>query len=75
MRALPSGHGATSDWSSGLSPSGFQCGPFAFDAVLAAEEGIEVDSAVAVALAENLQVPLVTKNRAIWSDRISVLHG
>ena len=46
----------------------------AVDAVLAAGEGVEVDSAAAVALAESLQVPAVTKNREISSDRVSVLR-
>src|SRR2546421_6620048 len=46
----------------------------AIDAVLAAGESLEVDSTVAVALAESLQVPLVTKNREISSHRISLLH-
>ena len=46
----------------------------AIDAVLAAGEGVEVDSASAVALAESLRFPLVTKNRQISSARISVLR-
>ena len=46
----------------------------ALDAVLAAGESLEVDSAASMALAESLDVPLVTKNRDLFSDRVTVLQ-
>ena len=45
----------------------------AIDAVLRAGETIEVDSAISVALAESLGLPLVTKNPDVSSGHIPVL--
>jgi hypothetical protein len=44
------------------------------DAALVAGEVVEVDCAAAVALAESLSVPLVTKNREASSELVAVLH-
>lgn len=44
------------------------------DAVLAGGEGLEIDSAAALALAESLQLPLATKNGYVTSERIPVLR-
>jgi hypothetical protein len=46
----------------------------AMDAALVAGEAVEVDCAAAVALAESLSVPLVTKNREASSELVAVLH-
>jgi len=46
----------------------------AMDAALSAGELVEADAAAARALAESLGVPLVTKNRAVSSRLVPVLH-
>ena len=46
----------------------------AMDAVLAAGEGMDVDSALGLVLAESLQVTFVTRNREVSSERITVLY-
>ncbi|MHB8465077.1 MAG: hypothetical protein ACYDH6_07305 [Acidimicrobiales bacterium] len=46
----------------------------AIEAALACSESIDLDSVVALALAESLGVPLVTKNAAVESSRVVVLR-
>ena len=46
----------------------------AMDAALAAGNDLDVDSSAALALAESLRVPLVTKNRQLSSATVPVLH-
>lgn len=46
----------------------------AMDAVLAAGDGMEVESMAAMALAESLGVPLITKNHELSSSKVAVLH-
>jgi hypothetical protein len=46
----------------------------AIEAALVASEYVDLDSVVALALAESLRVPLVTKNADIESSLIGVLH-
>jgi predicted transcriptional regulator len=46
----------------------------AIEAALVVNESVELDSVVALALAESLRVPLVTKNADIESSLITVLH-
>lgn len=46
----------------------------AMDAALAAGDDGDIDGAAALALAESLGVPLITKNRDLASARVEVLH-
>jgi hypothetical protein len=47
----------------------------AIDAALAAQSSEDVDGQSALALAESLNTPLVTKNGDLRSDRVPVLHS
>lgn len=46
----------------------------AVDAALGAGDTVEIDSSASLALAESLQLPLVTKNPDLTSDRVAILH-
>lgn len=52
----------------------FPVRPLAIDAALGSSEGVDVDAAAALALAEGLRVPLITKNQEIASRRVDVLR-
>jgi hypothetical protein len=45
----------------------------AIEAAIAAEQDADIDALASLALAESLDVPLVTKVRALRSDRVPVL--